>query len=75
MPSTLIAEVTARRSLPPPSTRRALRLAAGLSYGRIAQELGVSDSTVRRWELGLFEPRGESLLAYVELLDQLRVAA
>lgn len=67
----IAAEVTARRRLPAPAMAREIRRAAGVSQGRMGQELGVTSITVSRWESGLRTPRGEHLVAYVELLDQL----
>lgn len=65
-------EVRARRRLPAPAMAREVRRAAGISQARIAQELGVTPMTVSRWESGSRSPRGEMLVAYVELLDLLR---
>jgi transcriptional regulator with XRE-family HTH domain len=50
---------------------RRLRLAAGLSLGEIARELGVSVPTVLRWETGGRRPRGGAALRYGELLEEL----
>ena len=54
---------------------RELRREAGLSQGQIARELGVTGMTVSRWESGQRTPRGELLVAYVELLDFIRGSA
>lgn len=53
---TLVDEVRAVRSLPSPSMRRAIREAAGVSQKRLARELGVSNTTVSRWEAGESTP-------------------
>lgn len=50
---------------------RSLRLAAGLSLGEVARELGVSVSCVFRWETGERRPRGDAALRYGELLERL----
>ncbi|EWT05051.1 hypothetical protein N864_07620 [Intrasporangium chromatireducens Q5-1] len=71
---TLITEVKARRRLPSPSLARELRRSAGLSQARIAKELGVTRVTVARWESGTRSPRGSLMVAYVELLEDLREA-
>ena len=68
---TLIDEVRARR-LPSAKTRRAIRLAAGVSQSRMAEELGVHRLTFVRWESGEHEPRGENRERYAELLASLR---
>lgn len=72
MPTIDIAtEVRARRRLPTPSMRRAIRESAGVSQLRVASSLGVTRMTVSRWESGIREPRGEHLVSYVALLDEL----
>ena len=62
-------------ALPSPAAARAIRLAAGVSQQRLADELGVHPLTVARWEEGLFRPNGRSRRAYVELLAALKAAA
>lgn len=61
--------VNARRALPPPRVRRALRRAAGVSLEALAESLGVSRETVRLWELGAHEPYERNLTAYLEALE------
>jgi DNA-binding transcriptional regulator YiaG len=68
---TIAMEVRARRRLPSPAKAREIRLAAGVSQGRIAAELGVATITVSRWETGSRAPKGQLLVAYVGLLDHL----
>lgn len=68
---TLIEEVRASR-LPSPKTRRAIRLAAGVSQVRMAAELGVHRATVIRWENGEQEPSGDARTRYAQLLVGLR---
>jgi transcriptional regulator with XRE-family HTH domain len=70
----LIGEVRARRRLPQAPLARAIREAAGISQGRLAEELGVGRVTVTRWEGGQRQPRGSTAAAYAELLDQLKRA-
>jgi len=48
----LITEVRAQRNLPPPTMRRAIRQAAGVSMPRLAGALGVSTPTLHHWEIG-----------------------
>jgi len=62
------------RRLPPPATRRLLRLQAGLYQRELASALGVSRLTLHRWESGSFEPRGERRQRYAEALAQLASA-
>jgi transcriptional regulator with XRE-family HTH domain len=61
----------ARRRLPSPEQRRALRERAGISQAEVASALGVHRITVTRWETGQRVPGDEKLEAYVQLLDRL----
>lgn len=70
----LIDEVRQAQRLPSPSFARMIRVAAGVSQGRLAAELGVNTSTVGRWESGERTPRGVSRAKYAALLEQLRAA-
>jgi DNA-binding transcriptional regulator YiaG len=72
--SELEAKLQARRSLPAPGERARLRKAAGLAQDDIARSVGVTRSAVSRWEAGCREPRGRTLVAYVEVLELLRVS-
>lgn len=67
----LIEEIRARQ-LPSAKTRRAIRLAAGVSQTRMAAELGVHRLTLVRWENGTAEPREGSRERYARLLAELR---
>jgi HTH-type transcriptional regulator/antitoxin MqsA len=71
----LIDRARLRRSLPDPRTRRAIRLAAGVSLAEVAEVVGVAARTIARWESGQSSPRGEYLGRYVDLLEQLRSIA
>ena len=73
--ATLREELSARRDLPPPAERRALREVAGISLDVIARELGVTRQAVGHWELGTRHPNGRNLRRYVEILRILREAA
>jgi transcriptional regulator with XRE-family HTH domain len=64
--------IRARRQLPPPPTRRALREASGLSGADVARAMGVTRQAVSNWERGLRDPRGATLDAYLEVLALLR---
>lgn len=68
----LVEEVRLARRLPPPADRKAIRKAAGVSHGRVADELGVHRITVLKWESGDRTPRGDRLRRYVELLEALK---
>lgn len=67
----LLREVEARAQLPAPMMRRAIRTSAHVSQQRVADALGVTSVTVHRWEHGTCTPRGEMLVAYVDLLRRL----
>lgn len=49
--------VLARRLLSTGEARR-LRVAAGVILAEIAEEVGVTETTVARWEGGVRQPRG-----------------
>jgi transcriptional regulator with XRE-family HTH domain len=52
--------------------RRAIRVSRGLTQADVAECLSVHRETVARWEAGTRTPRGQVLVAYVELLNELR---
>ncbi len=72
--STLEKILDARQALPGPEERRCLREEAGLSVRTFANALGVSPSTVARWETGEREPTGPFLFVYVDGLRTLEKA-
>ena len=72
--SALVEEVRQARRLPPRGVAKAIRVSAGISQERMAEELAVHRSTVLRWEQGQRRPRGRLLGAYSELLESLRAA-
>lgn len=67
----LIQRIRAAK-LPPPAERRAIRERAGVSRQEIADELGVSASSVQWWEdPNGFTPRAARAIKYRRLLEQL----
>ncbi|MGH2462707.1 MAG: helix-turn-helix domain-containing protein [Candidatus Limnocylindria bacterium] len=50
---------------------RPIRLGAGLSLGEVAESVGVSPSTILRWENRERAPRGQAAVAYGRLLAAL----
>lgn len=72
IPEPVATKLAARRRLPIPAMRRAIRISAGLTQTDVADVLGVHRESVTRWELGTRTPRGEVLHRYVELLEELR---
>jgi DNA-binding transcriptional regulator YiaG len=67
---TFLAELASTR-LPEPASRRGLRVGAGLSSRQLARAIGVSATTVGRWENGA-TPRRDHAIRYREILDALR---
>lgn len=61
----------ARRMLPAPDVRRAIREASGLSQTDVATHLGVGQRSVSRWETGQSDPTKSVLVRYVDLLVML----
>jgi DNA-binding transcriptional regulator YiaG len=57
--------------LPPAPERRRLRLAFGFTQESLAESLGVTTRTVRRWESGM-DPTGEALTEYASILANWR---
>jgi transcriptional regulator with XRE-family HTH domain len=69
----VIAQITdllrARRSAV--ERGRRVREAAGLSQRDLADELGVSEATISRWESNVTRPRRADALRYRRLLDKI----
>ncbi len=59
------------RQLAASGEARRRRIAAGLSYRETGDAVGVSQSTILRWERGERSPRGDAAIRYGELLEQL----
>jgi transcriptional regulator with XRE-family HTH domain len=68
----LTTRVRTRASLPPPAERRKLREAAGVSLADVARVVGCSPTSVFTWERGVYEPRGDNLTGYAEVLRMFR---
>ena len=72
--SELLERLRAKRALPPAAERRRIRDQAGASLRDVAREIGVSATSVIRWERG--GSPGPHTAAYARLLEELkRVAA
>lgn len=67
-----LLERAERRMLPPPITRRAIRIAAGVQVAEVAEELGICRQAVYKYEDGTREPRGQLRERYAELLRALK---
>ena len=59
------------RALAASGTARSIRLEARLSLSEVADQIGVSTSTVFRWEQGQRKPKGQPALRYGALLAEL----
>ena len=70
----LLDEVRESQQLPSPSEARAIRIAAGVSQQRLADELGVRRNTICRWEAGERRPSPLLRARYARLLTQLDAA-
>lgn len=69
--STLVEQVRASKVFSP-AIAKTIRLTAGVSQERLAEELGVHRVTIARWEDGSRTPRGPLLIGYLELLRELQ---
>ncbi|MFE3074240.1 telomere-associated protein Tap [Streptomyces sp. NPDC059247] len=65
------ALLASRATLPPPTERKRLRAAHGLTIDEVATTLKVRRATVSGWESGKTEPRPPERDAYARLLDKL----
>ena len=70
-----LADLVRAARLPEPAERKRIREKAGVSLRRVAEELGVSITTVWHWEHDGDGPSMENAVRYRELLDQLNEAA
>lgn len=68
---TLTELLKARRALPAPAMRRAIREAAGASRSAVAREVGVTGEAVALWEAGKRTPSDRYIGRYLEVLSQL----
>ena len=66
-----MAEVREAQTLPPPAVAKAIRVSAGVSQDRLAQELGCHRVTLARYEGGKRAPRGELRARYARTLREL----
>jgi DNA-binding transcriptional regulator YiaG len=66
-----VATLARVRALCASGAARSIRVAAQMSLGEFGRGLGVSPSTVLRWERFDRQPRGDAGLRYAALLDQL----
>ncbi len=61
-----------RASLPPPKTRKAILLAAGISLEEMGKAVGVSHEAIRLWEIGLRAPTETNLIRYSAVLEEMQ---
>ncbi|MEW2272188.1 helix-turn-helix transcriptional regulator [Streptomyces griseofuscus] len=69
------ARMLLHQDLPAPEERRAIRQAAGLSQGELAEAIGVTRQAISNWESGVRTPNGPHLERYVTAIRALRRAA
>ncbi|MFW3172569.1 helix-turn-helix domain-containing protein [Geodermatophilus sp. CPCC 206100] len=69
---TSVERLIQARALLASGEARRIRLAAGLSVGQVAADIGVSASAIQRWERGERVPRTRAAGDYAELLVRLR---
>ncbi|WP_435601262.1 helix-turn-helix transcriptional regulator [Streptomyces sp. C10-9-1] len=69
------ARLRLRQDLPSPAERRAIRQAAGLSQGELAEAIGVTRQAVSHWEAGTRTPQGTAMERYVSAIRTLRESA
>jgi transcriptional regulator with XRE-family HTH domain len=67
----LLERSAARRRLPDPAVRRLLRTRASLTQAELSTVVGVDRAAISRWESGQRTPRGETLDAYLDVLEKL----
>lgn len=70
-----LADLVRAARLPKPAERKAIREKAGVSLQRLADELGVSVTSIWHWERGQDGPSLENAARYRALLDELTQAA
>ena len=67
-----VVELATIRRIARNGEARLIRETAGLSPAEVAEAIGASPLTVRRWERGDRAPRGDAGLRYARLLRDLR---
>jgi HTH-type transcriptional regulator/antitoxin MqsA len=73
--NTVLDLVRARKRLPSPAIRVAIRKEARVTQAQMADQLGVHRVTFASWEKGDLRPTDEHCLAYLELLEALQKEA
>ncbi len=71
----LVERVRVARRIPSPAMAQEILRAAGVSQGDAASVLRVNRVTLNGWINGRHRPRGDNLVRYVALLEQLQEAA
>lgn len=66
------ARLRLHQDLPTPEERRAIREAAGLSQGELAEAIGTTRQAISNYETGARTPRGARLERYVTAIRTLR---
>lgn len=58
--------------MPPPTERRRLRLAAGLTGVELAAAISVSPASIYNWETNARTPTGLPRVAYLKALNEIK---
>ena len=69
-----LMQIVATRQRARDGTARAIRQRAGVTLAEMARTVGVTESTMSRWESGQRNPRGEAALRWMEALAELERA-
>lgn len=67
----IVQLANARKRVRDGKTAREIRIRAGVTEENMAQALGVTQSTISRWEGGSRQPRGDAAIRWAHLLTEL----
>ena len=73
-PAEQLAQRVRDARLPSPAERSRIRRDARVTLREFADVLGVTTTTVYRWELGETEPKADHAVAYADLLRHIHAA-
>lgn len=66
-----IADLASARFLTTSGEGRRIRMAARVTVRELAEHVGVTKATIRRWESGEMVPRGQHAVAYLAALRRI----
>jgi DNA-binding transcriptional regulator YiaG len=70
-PPTIDQLLDGRRALPRPAERRRIRESAGVPRAVLAADLGVTETALYRWEMGINDPSTRFVGPYADSLRKL----